>query len=194
MKKATVAALALTTIVAIGAGIAIAQQTQGPPRDQPGMGMGPGMGAGMGDHGPGGMMGRRQPPSPEVMQRMLDGKIAGTKAALRLTAEQERLWPAVEQAVRDGAAKRMKMREEMRGRFEQMRKDGKKPDMLEMIDRMSERSGQASADLKKFAETIRPLYATLSDEQKQVLAASLRPKWAGEHQRGGMMGRWFGRG
>lgn len=188
MKKTTVAALALTTVVAIGAGIALAQQVQGPPPDQPGMERG------WGDHGYGRMWGRGQPPSPEVMQRMLDGRIAGTKAALRLTPEQERLWPAVEQAVRDGAAKHMKARADMRARFEEARTSGKRPDMLEMLDRMSAHSAQRSTDLKTFAETIRPLYSTLSDEQKQVLAASLRQHKGGGHGHGGMIGRWFGRG
>jgi LTXXQ motif family protein len=117
----------------------------------------------------------RTPPSPEMMGRMLDGKIAGAKAALRLTPEQEKLWPGVEQAVRAGAAKRSAARAEMRARVDEARKAGKAPDLLDMLDRGSARTAELSTDMKAFAEAIRPLYATLTEEQKQVLAASIRP-------------------
>lgn len=136
--------------------------------------------------------GRGTPPSPEMMARMLDGKIAGAKAALRLTPEQEKLWPAVEQAVRDGAAKRMKTRGEMRAKMDELRKTGKRPDMLEMLETGSQRTADWSADLKRFAEVLRPLYGTLSDEQKQVLGQSLRPMRMGHGDHGGWRGRMGG--
>lgn len=132
------------------------------------------------------------PPSPEIMGRMLDGRIAAAKAALRLTPEQEKLWPAVEQAVRDGAAKRMKGRQEMRAKMEELRKAGKRPDMLEMLERGAERSAGWSSDLKRFADVLRPLYQTLSDEQREALAYALRPARLGEggpwRHRGGWRG------
>jgi zinc resistance-associated protein len=168
LKSTTLKLLAATLVIVVG-GFAFAQQPPG--RDG------------------GFRFGRGMPASPEVVQRMVDGRIAGAKAALRLTPEQETLWPAVEQAVRDGAAKRMRVGEERRGRREAGAKEGKRPDMLEMIERGSERTAEISAGLKRFGEALRPLYATLSDDQKQVLSASLKPMrmgaWGGRHGRHG---------
>ena len=169
MKRTTKIAAGVLALSLAAAGIAVAQQAPGGPEG-------------------GFRFGRGTPASPEMLGRMLDGKIAGAKAALKLTAEQEKLWPAVEQAVRDGAAKRMKAGAERRVQMDEMRKAGKRPDMLEMLDRGSQRTAEWSADMKKFAEVLRPLYATLSDEQKQVLAYALKPARMGE----GGGGRWGG--
>jgi hypothetical protein len=64
-----------------GAGLAFAQQT--PPRDAP-----------------------RWRPSAEDIQALTDARIAGLKAGLKLSAEQEKHWPAVEAAIRDLAKQR----------------------------------------------------------------------------------------
>lgn len=128
--------------------------------------------------------GRGMPPSPEIMARMLDGKLAGAKAALKLTPDQDKLWPGVEQAVRAAAGKMQTARTEMRGRFEEMRKTGKGPDLLDTLDRGAKRTAEMSDELKKLTEAIRPLYVTLSDDQKQVLALSLRPMRMGHGPRG----------
>lgn len=181
MRKTTTAALALAAILAVGGGLAIAQQAQ--PGPGPGGPGGPGM-----ERGERGWFGRRAQ-SPEMMQRMLDGKLAGAKAALRLTAEQEKLWPTVEQMVREMAAKRMTMREEMRGRMREAREQGKRPDMIEMLERGSQRAADRASDMKKMAETLKPLYATLSDEQKQVLGQALRQGRGMRGHHGGWMGR-----
>src|ERR1700759_5198465 len=45
--------------------------------------------------------------NPEDRQAMLDAKIAGVHAGLKLTADQEKLWPPVETAVRDFAKLRI---------------------------------------------------------------------------------------
>lgn len=130
---------------------------------------------------------RREPPSPEMLQRMLDGRLAGAKAALRLTPEQERLWSPVEEVMRQNAAQRMAMREQMRG------DRGERRDMLERLDTMGERLSTRATEVKKLAEALRPLYATLSDDQKDVLRYEMRHAMGGGmrggrgHMRGGDM-------
>lgn len=173
MRRSFKIAAGVLAVSMVAAGIAVAQQAPD--------------GAGGWRFGHGG------PPSPEVMGRMLDGRIAGAKTALRLTPEQEKLWPAIEQAVRDGAAKRMKTRADMRTKFDEMRKAGKRPDMLEMLETGSQRSAEWSADMKRFADVLRPLYTTLSDEQKQALGLALRPMRMGHGEHGGHGGGWRGR-
>ena len=70
------------------------------------------------------------PPPPEMhrMQQwavdhkaMLDAKLAGLKAGLKLTPDQERLWGPFEAAVRAAADMRMEHMEEMMARMHDMR-------------------------------------------------------------------------
>lgn len=155
MRRSVKIALAVAAAAIVGAGFAIAQH-------------GPRHGM---EHG----FGRGTPPSPEMMGRMLDGRIAGARAALRLTAEQEKLWPAVEQAVREAAGRVRSKMTERRAMREEMQKSGKRPDVLEMLERGSQRTAEMSAEMKKISEALRPLHATLTDEQKEALGFALRP-------------------
>ena len=89
MKKMLAGTIALTLA---GAGLALAQQTS--PREMPGSRL-----------------------STEDVAAFADARIAGLKAGLKLTAEQEKNWPAVEAAIRDLAkdrADRMATRREAR--------------------------------------------------------------------------------
>src|SRR6516164_9592452 len=73
---------------------------------------------------PGDSMG---PPGMERMQRwaadhaaMLDAGFAGLKAGLKLTPDQEKLWPPFEAAVRDATKSRMDQMKEMAARMQDM--------------------------------------------------------------------------
>lgn len=168
MLKQMTLAVALGTMLAGSAGLVLAQ------------GAGP-------SGGEGGPRGRGHAPSPEFMQRMLDGRLAMVKTALKLSAEQEKLWPAVEQAIRDNSAVRMKAWEERRGKRGQRGDRAERPDMIERLETMSKRAAERSQQLESFANALKPLYATLSDDQKQVL------KFAVAHRRGGGHGGWHHR-
>lgn len=140
-------------------------------------------------------------------QRLQDGKIAGAKAALKLTAEQEKLWQPVEDQIRtvfkdreDRRAERMKMREERRkDRAEKKDEKPSRPDMAERLEKMSQRMSERAERMKAFSEAFKPFYASLSDEQKTVLRPLVRgmmpgmgrghkgPRWA-------MGGGWGGHG
>ena len=117
-------------------------------------------------------------------QYMLDAKLAGMKAALKLTAEQEKLWPAFETAVRDAAKMRM---EAMQAHREEM-KGGERPSPVAMITEMSDRLAKASDELKKIADAATPLYGSLDDGQKGHFGPLLRMLREGGEHRGGWRG------
>lgn len=145
--------------------------------------------------------------SPETRMRLEEGKIAGAKAALKLSAEQEKLWEPVEAQVRtffkdrqERFAERQKMREE-RKKQKAEGKDVAKPDMAERVEKMSQHMAERAERMKAFSEAFKPFYASLSDEQKDVLrplARKLLPGMGGHHGRKGhrwaMDGDWGGRG
>ena len=119
-------ALALAAVLGVAGAIAVADaqpQPQNPPGPPGAAGPGPrGPGMGPGGMGPGGMgpgdgpgwrMGRMGPDgergpgwrnrrfSPEDRAAFLNARIASVHAGLGLNADQEKLWPPVESAVRD---------------------------------------------------------------------------------------------
>lgn len=120
---------------------------------------------------------------------MLDAKLAGMKAALKLTPEQEKLWPAFESAVRDGAKLRMEMmktRMETMGAMREKMQSGERPSPIDMLNRISDHLTKASEAIKKVADAAKPLYDSLNDEQKSHFGPLLRMLHGGP---GGMMGR-----
>lgn len=149
--------------------------------------------------------------SPETRQRLDEGKLAMAKTALKLSPEQEKLWAPVEAEVRtafklraDRMAERQKMREErMKAREEN--KDGKqadtkRPDLAERFEKMSTRMSERAERMKAFSTAFKPFYASLSDEQKDVLRPLMRQlsPGGGGHGHGGprwaMGGGWGGPG
>ena len=127
----------------------------------------------------------RQPPSPETMQHLLDGRIAMVKTALKLTADQEKLWAPVEQAMRDNAAARVKAMTEMRDARGQDDKGGRF-DPVARLEFMSKSATERAAGAQKLADALKPLYATFTDEQKSVAMLILdhgggRHGWGGRH-------------
>jgi len=98
------------------------------------------------------------------------------KAALQLTPEQEKYWPAVESAIRQGAddrkARLAKVQETVGKRVEQNSVENmRNRDPIAFLQRRSEALAQRSADLDKLAEAWQPLYKTLSPEQRKRMGA-----------------------
>jgi len=117
---------------------------------------------------------------------MLDARLAGMKVALKLTADQEKLWTPFEAAVRDAAKERLEARRAAR---EAMKGD-QRPSPIERMTMMSDRLEKASTNLKAVAAAAKPLYDSLDDAQKQhfgPLLASLRER--GPHE-GMMAAQW----
>ena len=121
------------------------------------------------------------PPTPERLNAtdrntLTDMRVDLVKAALQLTPEQEKYWPPVESAIRAGAEDRRarisKIQETVGVRADQSRIEGiRNRDPIAFLQRRSQALAQRSADLDKLAEAWQPLYNTLSQEQRQRMAA-----------------------
>jgi hypothetical protein len=130
--------------------------------------------------------------SPEDRAAFLDARIAGVHAGLKLTPDQEKLWPPVEAAVRDFAKLRID-RANARMKAESDQQDQQKPE--DLVARLRERADNmavSAAALKKIADAADPLYKTLDDGQKRRLA--LLTHRAGRFGGDGWRHRWFERG
>ena len=97
------------------------------------------------------------------------------KSALQLTPDQEKLWPALEDAIRARANDRKARIENMKKEAAELRGHNlsdvlRDRDPADFLNRRADALSQKAADLKKLAAAWRPLYRTLSPDQKQRLA------------------------
>ena len=119
---------------------------------------------------------------------MADAKIAAVHAGLKLSADQEKLWPPVEGAVRDLVKIRIdraKAREAQAGNGSN--DQAARPDPVSRLRDRADRMAVNAAAMKKIADAADPLYKTLDDGQKRRLAMLTH------HQRHGEGGGWRGR-
>lgn len=131
--------------------------------------------------------------SPETRERLQDGRMAMAKAALKLTPDQEKLWTPVEEQVRaqfkdraEKRAEREKMREERRAAREARKAEGgdgnrgegrgdrKRADLSERFETMSADLTKRAERMTAFSGAFKPFYASLNDEQKDVLRPLIR--------------------
>ena len=154
MLKTIVAGTVALTVA--GAGFALAQSS--PPRDARGF-----------------------RPSAENIAAFTDARIAALKTGLKLTAEQEKNWPAVEAAVRDLAKERAERMKERAGRIaarREARRSGDnaqpRPDAIARLHRSAEALTTRATALKRFADAAEPLYKSLDDGQKRRFSFLLR--------------------
>jgi hypothetical protein len=106
---------------------------------------------------------------------LTDARINIVKAALQLTPDQEKLWPPVEEAIRGRAKDRQARLEALAKRVAEVQDKGlldalRNRDPIAFMERRAEALAQRSADLKKLADAWRPLYQTLSADQKRRMA------------------------
>jgi hypothetical protein len=155
MMKKTIAAGTIALTLA-GAGFALAQQTTQPSPAREG---------------------RSFRSNAEDVAAFTDARVAGLKAGLKLTAEQEKNWPAVETAIRDLAkdrSDRMKeraARREARRGGDNARQAG--PDAIARLRQGADAMTARAANLKKLADASEPLYKSLDDGQKHRFAMLL---------------------
>ncbi len=108
--------------------------------------------------------------SPEDRAAYVDARIAAVHAGLKLNADQEKLWPAVEAAVREFAKLRID-----RANARMSAPDGAKAE--DPVSRLRERADNmatSAAAMKKIADAADPLYKTLDEGQKRRLAVLTR--------------------
>jgi hypothetical protein len=109
--------------------------------------------------------------SSEDRAAFTDARIAAVKAGLKLTPDQEKLWPPVEAAVRDFAKLRIDRANARMNAQRDGSQDQQKPD--DMVARLRERADNmatSAAAMKRIADAADPLYKTLDDGQKRRLA------------------------
>jgi zinc resistance-associated protein len=160
----TVAASAAALMIAVGA-VAYAQQP------------------------PAGPEGGRRPFAAEDRGPLLDARIAALHAGLRLTPEQEKAWPAFDQAYRDLAA--------LRGHRQASPGADESLDPVQRAQRRAEALTARGAALKRYAAALEPLYKSLDDGQKRRFGFLSRFEHRFHHRfafwRGGERGDFGGR-
>ena len=107
---------------------------------------------------------------------LTDLRIDLVKAALQLTPEQQKYWPAIESAIRARAQNRQarlaQTAETVGKRVDENAVEAwRNRDAVAFLNRRADALAQRSADLKKLADAWQPLYRTLSPEQKQRMGA-----------------------
>ncbi|MBR0697282.1 Spy/CpxP family protein refolding chaperone [Bradyrhizobium lablabi] len=110
-------------------------------------------------------------PSAADLKALTDARVGVIKAALQLTPDQEKYWPAIEEAIRT-RAKNQQARWE---RIAELRDSGpmeavRERNPVERMQRRAEMLSQRATDLKKLADAWEPLYKTLSPDQKERMA------------------------
>src|SRR5260221_11414522 len=126
---------------------------------------------------------------PEDRAAFADARIAAVHAGMRLSADQEKLWPPVETAVKEFAKLRID-RANARMNADKDDSSQQKPD--DPVARLRERADNmaiSAAAMKKIADAADPLYKALDDGQKRRLAVLTHM----EHRFGGGEG-WRRRG
>ena len=128
--------------------------------------------------------------NPEDRAAFADARIAAVHAGLKLTPDQEKLWPPVEAAVRDFAKLRIDRANARMNAEKNDSPDAQKPDdpVAHLRERADNMAASAAA-MKKIADAADPLYKTLDDGQKRRLAILTHM----EHRFGGGEG-WRNRG
>ncbi len=128
-------------------------------------------------------------------ETMLDAKLAGMKAGLGLTADQEKFWSPFESAVKNADKSRM----DAMGEIMRMRKQGERMSPIDHLEAMADRLSQGATNVKKIADAAKPLYDSLDESQKHkfgMLGRMLMPERSrfamdmmrlhmGEHDRDG---------
>lgn len=146
MRKTVLAGVAALTL--IGAGPVLAQQAQ-PAEAQ------------------------RWRPSAEDTAAMVDARVAALRTGLKLTAEQEKHWPAVEAAIRAMAKQRTdRMAERREARASS--NTPPRPDAIERLRRGADAMSTRAAALKQLADAADPLYKSLDEGQKHRFAMLMR--------------------
>jgi hypothetical protein len=136
--------------------------------------------------------------NPEDRAAFADARIAAVHAGLKLNAEQEKLWPPVETAVREFAKLRI---DRANARMNASRDDSSQQKLEDPVTRLRDHADNMAtmaAAMKKIADAADPLYKTLDDGQKRRLSVLTRmDRWSGgrggwrhhEHGMGMGMGR-----
>jgi hypothetical protein len=109
------------------------------------------------------------------LSALTDARINIMKATLQLTPDQEKYWPAIEDAIRARAKDREARLASAEARVAEIHNRSlsevlRDRDPIAFMHRRAEALAQRSADLKNLADAWQPLYQTLTPEQKRRMA------------------------
>jgi hypothetical protein len=108
------------------------------------------------------------------LNALTEARVDIVKAALQLTADQQKYWPAIEEAIRSRAKERQARLAAAAARVAELRDRSpieilRDRNPIEFLNRRSDALAQRAAELKKSAGAWQPLYQTLSTDQKRRL-------------------------
>jgi hypothetical protein len=109
-------------------------------------------------------------PSMTERAALFGARLIGFQAPLKLTADQQKNWPAFETALRSVAKDRA---DRFRARHAR-EDDDEQPTLIDRLNGISDRLAKRSTEIKLVAEAAAPLYSSLDDEQKLIFSALLR--------------------
>jgi hypothetical protein len=109
------------------------------------------------------------------LSALTDARINIVYNALQMTPDQEKYWPAVEDAIRTRAKNRQARIANVAARVAELRERGpievlRERNPVDFLHRRADALAQRSADLKRLADAWQPLYQTLSPDQKRRMA------------------------
>ncbi len=130
----------------------------------------------------------------ERAQNRLNERFAKLREEMKLRPEQTALFDKVETVVKQRFEQRRERWEAMR----EQRRNLRHADIMERLDAMASRQAERAGRSRELADAVRPLWVTLSDEQKTVARRAVREAMAegrermrrmhdhwSEHHRGG---------
>jgi hypothetical protein len=109
--------------------------------------------------------------SREDASRFLEARIAAIKAGLKLSADQERLWTPVEEALRSSGNQRLARMEQRRSAGGQERPS---PDLMQRLETRGALMTENALRASSLATALRPLWDTLSEDQKRIAPRLMR--------------------
>ncbi len=128
--------------------------------------------------------------SPEDRAALVDARIAAIQAGLKLTPDQDKLWPPVESAARDFAKLRID-RANARMTANEAQDSRTPEDPVARLRERADNMAASAAAMRRVADAADPLYKTLDEGQKRRLAIlTHRGRFGGE---GGWRHRWMER-
>lgn len=123
----------------------------------------------------------------EQAQARMTERLARVRTEMKLKPEQEPLFDKVESLIKQRFEQRGERWKAMREQREALRH----ADIMERLDATANRQSARATASKDLADAVRPLWATLSDEQKTVTRRAVRETMAeGRERFRGMRDRW----
>ena len=122
----------------------------------------------------------------ERARARMEERLSKVRTDLKLTPEQAALFDRVEGLIKQRTERRGERWDAMREQHEKLRH----ADLMERLDALANRQGERAARSKELADAVRPLWTTLSDEQKTVLRRSVREAMAAGREQFREMRGW----